>query len=248
MKTAIITGTSSGLGEAFAKSLLDLGWKVYGISRRTNENLVAHSEFVQINIDLAKPLDTQLLTSTILEKKIDLLVNNAGCYISEQAGTWNDEIYKKTFAVNYVAPLHLLSYFAAKLASGMVISTLSAASHVGWDFYSYYGASKAALWLHMKGFAQGNPEIQCLSLHPSMIKTEMTDQIVDWTDEDRTHFMKTKDVVTVFEQLVTGVLSLPNGSSIFLHNEWENEEVVDVGANTYFYNTDTEQLREKKLC
>ena len=62
MKTALITGTSSGLGEAFAKVLLDLGWKVYGISRRENIELAKHSDFHQLVMDLSKPVDIALLT------------------------------------------------------------------------------------------------------------------------------------------------------------------------------------------
>jgi NADP-dependent 3-hydroxy acid dehydrogenase YdfG len=39
MKTALITGTSSGLGECLALALLKSGWKVIGLSRRENKQL-----------------------------------------------------------------------------------------------------------------------------------------------------------------------------------------------------------------
>lgn len=246
MKTAIITGTSSGLGEAFAKTLLDLGWKVYGISRRENVELVNHSNFRQLLIDLAKPIDFSLLTKEIGEKKIDLLVNNAGFAQLHPAKDWDQDLYEKMFAVHYIAPLQLLNYFAQKLENGMVISTLSSATHIGWDELAYYGASKAALWLHMKSFSRGNPSITCINLHPCTVTTELTDNLGDYFDEEeREKFMSAKDITTIFLQLVTGVLSVNSGSSIFIHNDWEKLEMSDFGIDTYFYNTETESLEKK---
>jgi NADP-dependent 3-hydroxy acid dehydrogenase YdfG len=52
MKTALITGTSSGLGECLALALLKSGWKVIGLSRRENKQLTSFDNFYQIQLDI----------------------------------------------------------------------------------------------------------------------------------------------------------------------------------------------------
>ncbi|MCC7304051.1 SDR family oxidoreductase [bacterium] len=245
MKVAVITGTSSGMGEAFATSLLSLGWKVYGISRRTNETLVKNEKFRQITRDLSQSVDKDFLEQEIGEKQIHLLVNNAGYAMLKNATEWDQKEYEKMFAVHYAAPIQLLLGLQEKLTDGLVISVLSTASHVGWNELAYYGASKAALWLHMKAFVQGNPRITSIALHPSMVSTELTDKLGNgeyFDDEERKHFMKTKDIVTIFQQLVSGVLTVPSGSSIFIYNEWETSELPHLTNDMFFYNSDTESL------
>jgi len=242
MKVAIITGTSSGLGKAFAQTLLDLGWKVYGISRRETPELMVHNNFRQLTMDLARPLDKQLLSREIIEKKIDLLVNNAGSCIQQAASNWDEKNYQVMFSVHYTRPVELISMLHTKLSNGMIISTLSDSTHIGWEGYSLYCASKAALLLHMKTFAIENPKIQVYNIHPFGVDTPIIDALESDIVAIRKNLMKTKDVTTVFIELVTGVLSLPSAASIFLHNEWEIEDVKEISAGMYTYNVDTEAL------
>lgn len=243
MKTALITGTSSGIGEAFAKTLLDLGWYVIGISRRQNIELEQHSNFTQITMDLSKPVDQLSLQKHLGTRTVNLLVNNAGTLKLTQSAEWDEDNYTRSVSVHYRAPLQLLALLRKNLSGGMVLSVLSTASHIGWDNYAYYGASKAALWLHMKSFAVGNPDITCISLHPSMVDTPIT-EIDSWKPAERKEFMTTTEMSRILTQLVTGVLSLPSGSSLFIANEWERSDLALFGEKTYFYNTDTDELKQ----
>lgn len=244
MKTAIITGTSSGIGEDFARQLLELGWKVYGISRRENKELVAHKNFRQLLIDLSKPLDKRLLTNAVGEAHIDLLVNNAGMVIMQNANVWDEANYQQIFSVHYVRPIELLSTFANKLNQGMVISVLSDCALIGWPKFGLYGASKAALLRHMESFAQENPQISVLNLHPSGIDTPLINDVGPEMIAERDELMKPTQITTVFLQMVTGVISLPSGASIVLHNDWEEDEMNELGKNMYIYNVDSESLRK----
>lgn len=244
MKTAIITGTSSGIGEDFARRLLELGWKVYGISRRENKELVSHKNFRQILLDLSKPLDKKLLSSTVGEPHIDLVVNNAGMVIMQDASIWDEKNYQEIFSVHYVRPIELLSMFANKLDQGMVISVLSDCALIGWPKFGLYGASKAALLRHMESFAQENPQINVINLHPSGIDTPLINDVGPEMIAERDELMKTTQVTTVFLQLATRVISLPSGASIVIHNEWEAEEMQELGKNMYIYNVDTEVLKQ----
>lgn len=242
MKVAIITGTSSGLGKAFAQALLDLGWKVYGISRRETPELKGQSNFKHIAMDLTKPVNRQLLTQEIQEKKINLLVNNAGFCIHQDAHVWDEKNYQSMFSVHYARPVELISTLFPKLANGMVISTLTENTHIGWEGYALYCASKAALLLHMKTFALENPNIRVCNMHPFGVDTPIIDSLDQEMRTIRKYLMKTKDITTVFIELVTGILSLPSGASIFLHNEWELEDTKEISEKMYLYNVDTEVL------
>ena len=242
MKVAIITGTSSGLGKAFAQALLDLGWKVYGISRREAPELMAHSNFRQIIMDLAKPLDKQLLTKEIQEKKIDLLVNNAGVCITGPADQWDEAAYNNTFRIQYTTPMELLSYFVNMLKDGQIINILSDAAVLGWESFGLFGASKAALLLHSKSYAKEHPEIKLLNIHPSSVDTPMTDTVSQEAIAERHNFMEVQEIVGLFLQAITGVLSLPTGSSIFAHNQWEAPDLRELGSNIYLYNVESKSL------
>eukprot|EP01084_Bolivina_argentea_P274893 468680_1 len=86
LKTAIITGASAGIGKATTCRLLDDGWNVILISRSTDKmnkitSKCALNSYKIISCDLSKP---ELLLSDVIpkikafNKKIDLLLNNAG--------------------------------------------------------------------------------------------------------------------------------------------------------------------------
>ena len=65
MKTAILTGSSKGIGKALLKRLLSLDYKVYGLSRTPQSPM---ENFIPVECDL---LDTDKLIETIksIEKK-----------------------------------------------------------------------------------------------------------------------------------------------------------------------------------
>src|SRR6516225_10399680 len=80
-RIAIVTGTSSGVGEAIARQLLERGWSVIGIARRPAP--FTHERYRHVAYDLARIVDTP----TSLESQLALhdvrtlsrigLVNNA---------------------------------------------------------------------------------------------------------------------------------------------------------------------------
>lgn len=80
MKVAVVTGTSRGLGEAFAKSLLSKGYMVFGGSR--TESSINHENFIDIELDISQELSVKKFFNEISKETevIDLFVNNAGFF------------------------------------------------------------------------------------------------------------------------------------------------------------------------
>lgn len=115
-KVAVITGASSGIGKAIAKSLASDGWRIIGIGRNPERIAAATQEIsAASNNDAVEILqaDISLLSSAravaqqILERtdRIDVLFNNAGGMTSELVLT--SEGLEENFASNHLGPFVL---------------------------------------------------------------------------------------------------------------------------------------------
>src|SRR5437660_8832591 len=84
-KTALVTGASSGIGEATATRLAMAGYKVYGTSRRAAK--VGQRSFELLSLDVTSDESVEAAVKEVLrlEGRIDLLVNNAGFGIAPGA-------------------------------------------------------------------------------------------------------------------------------------------------------------------
>lgn len=86
-KVAIVTGASSGIGLGIAKALLAEGYRVVANSRhvRASNTLKAAEDLALVDGDIGDRATAQAVVSTAVERfgSLDLLVNNAGIFISK---------------------------------------------------------------------------------------------------------------------------------------------------------------------
>lgn len=77
-KVALVTGASSGIGEATAERLAKAGYKVYGTSRRGAQ--AGKRSFEMLSLDVTSDESVEAAVSEVMRRdgRIDLLVNNAG--------------------------------------------------------------------------------------------------------------------------------------------------------------------------
>src|SRR5205085_709323 len=77
-KIALVTGASSGIGEATAERLTSAGYKVYGTSRRGDQ--AGQRSFEMLPLDVTSDESVEAAVGQVLRRagRIDLLVNNAG--------------------------------------------------------------------------------------------------------------------------------------------------------------------------
>ncbi|MBL8918467.1 MAG: SDR family NAD(P)-dependent oxidoreductase [Myxococcaceae bacterium] len=134
-KTAVVTGGTSGLGEAAALALGRAGWRVLVVGRDAERGAKVAaqagngSEFVQG--DLFSLDDVRRLASELARRApaLDLLVNNAGGVFSAGAPTVDG--LERTFALNVAAPFVLTNELVEPLATaqGRVVNVVTGIMH-----------------------------------------------------------------------------------------------------------------------
>lgn len=130
-KTAVVTGATSGLGEAAAVALSQAGYRVFAVGRdaargaEVVKKLGAGSEFVAA--DLFSLADVQRLGRELASRapSLDLLVNNAGGVFSRSPPTIDG--LERTFALNVAAPSALTEALLEPLAAakGRVVNIVT---------------------------------------------------------------------------------------------------------------------------
>lgn len=192
-KVIIITGASSGMGEAAAIHLSKEGAKVVLAARRLDriESLVKEisaggGEALAIDVDVTKMEDMERLADLTLKKfgKIDVLINNAGIMPLSMVDSLKLNEWNQMIDVNLKGVLHgiaaVLPHMKEK-KSGHIITTSSVAGHKVFPGSAVYSATKYAVRGLMEGFRQEvTPlNIRATIISPGAVKTELLEHISD---------------------------------------------------------------------
>ena len=148
-KNILVTGASSGFGLSMANELYNRGFNVIGTSRNPGKNQ-SSLPFKMLALDLTddnsiKSFGKQLFTKI---KQLDVLINNAGFYLSGLAEETSIEQGKLQLETNFWGTVkltnELLPYFR-KQRSGKIITVGSIMGLISLPGGAYYAASKHAL-------------------------------------------------------------------------------------------------------
>ena len=145
-KVAIVTGGSSGIGRACARSLADAGCTVYELSRRES----AQSGITHLACDITDETRVAAVISEVLnrEGRIDILVNNAGFGISGAIETTASADAHRQMEVNLFGMDNVTRAVLPAMREagvGRIVCTSSIAGIVPIPFQAWYSASKAAI-------------------------------------------------------------------------------------------------------
>lgn len=199
-KVVLITGASQGLGRELSIQLALLGARIALVSRQ--ENLLSEVK-EQITKDggvaeyfICDVTDFHQVNSTvqkIVEKfgTIDVLINNAGVWISNQIGLNNKSRINQAFEINSIAPIYISEEIIPifeKQNSGQIVFINSIAGlqypeNKDWRFYS---ATKWALTGYAKSLVSkfsGTP-IKVCTIHPGPIDTQLDTNAGDEFGDD----------------------------------------------------------------
>lgn len=178
MKSAIVTGASSGIGLEIAKVLLDMRYKVYGIARNFSKTDFQHENFIEIVCDIT---DINLLEKKIKdirsgEKEIFILVNNAGIgYFGPHEEISTKKIHAM-IATNLEAPIILTHILLRDLKrnSGYIINISSITAKKSSPIGCAYSATKAGLSHFSESLFDETRKagVKVVTIHPDMTKTD----------------------------------------------------------------------------
>ncbi len=158
-KVAMVTGASSGIGEALAIRLAEAGAKVLLVAR-SREKLEAVQQTIDgrggesliHTCDLSSPEDADRLVREVLEQHghVDLLVNNAGRSIRRGVSHSYDRYhdFERTMSLNYFGSLKLILGLLPTMRErkdGQIVNISSIGVQTNAPRFSAYVASKAAL-------------------------------------------------------------------------------------------------------
>jgi len=147
MPTALITGTSQGLGRALAERLLADGWTVHGFAR--GAQALAHANFHAHSVDVTDEAVVRGAVAAIAEGgRIDLLVNNAGAASMNALLLTPGETAERLMRVNYLGTFHCLQAVGKVMVrqrAGRIINLTTVAVPLSLEGEATYVASKAAV-------------------------------------------------------------------------------------------------------
>ncbi|KAA9038043.1 SDR family NAD(P)-dependent oxidoreductase [Ginsengibacter hankyongi] len=197
-KTALVTGCSSGIGEAMAIGLAEAGADIIGVSSTIasgsnveNEVKKLGRNFSSYAFDLS---DRSKIYDAIKGIKsahtIDILINNAGIILRDPAVNHTDEEWDKVLAVNLDAPFILAREFGKEMLerkSGKIIFTCSLLSFQGGINVPGYAASKGAVASLVKAFANewASKGVNVNGIAPGYIATNNTQALRNDADRNK---------------------------------------------------------------
>jgi len=185
MKNVLITGVSSGLGEALAEKYLKNGDNVYAIGRTLPKKLDHYPHFFFFPYDLS---ETFMIQSTLKEflqhRSFDLVILNAGVLGDIKTLSQTDLMdAKEVMEVNVWANKELIDTLHAHAQVKQIVGISSGAAVNGSKGWGAYALSKAGLNMLLSIYAKELPEIHFTALAPGVIRTSMVEHIIEEVDD-----------------------------------------------------------------
>ncbi len=192
-KTAVVTGTSAGIGTRLARTLVLAGATVVAISRRTtvlDEEAMATGRLISLSADLAEHDQVLAAAESSLDHlggRVDILVNNAA-WLDGGVRAENESYdgIRRTLAINLEAPVFLAQAFFPGMrdaGGGSIINISSIAGSVAIGRFpqAVYAASKGGIDALTRewAFQWGRHGIRANCLAPGFIETEMTAEVIN---------------------------------------------------------------------
>jgi len=181
MKTVLITGATSGIGERLAKDYATQGWSVIACGRNADKlaTLSANENISGIAFDMADLDEVKAATGKI-DKNLDLVILNAGtCEYMDDIKQFDVDLFKRVIDINLIGTTHCIAAFLPKIPRGGQLALMgSSASFFPFSRAQAYGASKAAVGYLAQSLAVdlAKYEVAVSLISPGFVETPLTNK------------------------------------------------------------------------
>jgi NAD(P)-dependent dehydrogenase (short-subunit alcohol dehydrogenase family) len=195
MRTAMVTGTSRGLGLEFVRQYAAEGWRVFALARSSTAPLeelrLRHRQVAVYPLDVCDHRQIEHLGRQLKGESIDVLINNAGVYgnvpfsdeglVAQSFGHMDYQDWERTLRINVFGPMKMAEVFVENVARGTPGKIITITSELGsmelnriGGVYGYR-SSKAAVNSIMKSMSidLAKRGVLAFALHPGWAKTDM---------------------------------------------------------------------------
>jgi NADP-dependent 3-hydroxy acid dehydrogenase YdfG len=227
-KVVLITGASSGIGEASARLLAQQGAKVVLGARRTERLEALAAEIRKAGgqaevkaLDVTNREDVAAFAAFAVEKfgRIDVMFNNAGVMPLSPMNALKVEDWDNMIDVNIRGVLYGIAAVLPvmeKQGGGHIINTASVAAHWVGPTAAVYCGTKYAVWAISDGLRQESKTVRVTVISPGVVETELGHDISDPGAQD---FLKTlrENALTPdsIAQAVSYAIGQPKNAEVF---------------------------------
>ncbi len=174
-KIAIVTGASSGIGEATAELLANSGYKVYGTSRKGAQLAQGSYQMIALDVNSEESIEAAIKEIIKIEGRIDLVVNNAGFGIAPGGAEESSiEQTKMIFNTNFFGIVRMTRAvvpYMRKQGEGRIINIGSILGLIPAPYMATYAATKHAV----EGFSESlDHELRTRGIRVSVIEPGYT--------------------------------------------------------------------------
>jgi len=184
-KIAIVTGASSGIGEATAELLANSGYKVYGTSRKGVSATKRSYKMIALDVNNEESIEAALKEIVQIDGRIDLVVNNAGFGVAPGGAEESSiEQSKMIFDTNFFGIVRMTRAvvpYMRKQGEGRIINIGSILGLIPAPYMATYAATKHAV----EGFSESlDHELRTRGIRVSVVEPGYTNTQFEANTQD----------------------------------------------------------------
>jgi 3-oxoacyl-[acyl-carrier protein] reductase len=186
MRTVIISGASSGIGQATAARFCRAGDRVYNLDLRpAAADRAADATWHEVDIADWQAVEAAMAEIHATHGRLDVVIANAGISIRHSVLELTGPEARRICDVNLLGTLGLwccAARYMVRQDSGVLLATASVNGHRGYPYYADYNATKAGVAALCRTFAMElSPKIRAACVSPGAVLTPM--QLAEYTDD-----------------------------------------------------------------
>ena len=202
MPTALITGTTSGLGRTLAEYLVQRKWNVIGLSR--GESVINHLAYTHYKVDIKNYDEVNSIIEALPE--LDMLINNAAVFSNKRLTETSIETINDLIDTNVKGTIYVTKACINKIITGgkiIFINSVAGLNEI--ENQTIYCASKYAITAFAGVLGKElQPDIHVSSIHPGGINTPLWNNLNPYMGGDVHNLISPDEIAKLVEFIYLG--------------------------------------------